>query len=426
MMTTSSRGIDRRAFLKSAVAIGGASALAACLDRETDAIPRGTDDPSTLPRRQHAWNDVLARDAHGNVLTPRHHVLLHLDYAESGTPADADRAAVDDAFRSLERAYEWSNRGLVFTVGYSPAYFDRFDGRLPDSVDLPPPDALAPFEDPALDTPDAIVHLASDRASAVLAAEQALRGETDTLNGVAAAPLPDAITVVDRRTGFVGAGLPAAHQDVDGVPADDPVPEEAPLYMGFTSGFEKNQASEDRVTIGDGPFAGGTTMHASHMFLDLEQWYGQDDRYHRVATMFCPHHAQTDAVEGVGTNLGTDSGMDDCADPAEAARTQGVVGHSQKLTTVREDDAPLMVRRDFDSTDGDRPGLHFVAVQETISDFVDTRRAMNGEDLAAESAVGQRTNNGILQYIDVTRRGNYLLPPRPLRALPRARPEVAQ
>ena len=53
-----------------------------------------------------------------------------------------------------------------------------------------------------------------------------------------------------------------------------PVPADAPLYMGFKSGFRKNQASEDDVTIADGPFAGGTTMHVSYMRLRLDSWYG--------------------------------------------------------------------------------------------------------------------------------------------------------
>jgi len=37
---------------------------------------------------------------------------------------------------------------------------------------------------------------------------------------------------------------------------------------------------------------------------------------------------------------------------------------------------------------------------------------MNGTDVADQSAVGTRNNNGILQYMSVDRRGNYLVPPR--------------
>ena len=64
----------------------------------------------------------------------------------------------------------------------------------------------------------------------------------------------------ETRTGFTGAGLPAAHQQVGGIPAGAPVPPAAPLYMGFKSNLKRNQASEDAIAIASGPFAGGTTM----------------------------------------------------------------------------------------------------------------------------------------------------------------------
>jgi hypothetical protein len=417
------RGVPRREFLKSAVAIGGAAALSACLDRETVDVPTGPSDPSTHPRRQHAWNDVLPRDDHGNVVAPHHRVLLALDYRGDGRPTDADRETVETALRGVERAYERSGAGLLLTISYSPAYFDRFDDPLPSGVDLPAPEALAPFEDPALDTPDALLHLASNHAQVVLGAEEALRGNAASTNGVDQpdAALTDVLRVADRRTGFIGDGLPAENDDVDGVPSGA-VSEDAPLYMGFKSGFEKNQASEDRVTVQSGPFAGGTTQHLSKLRLNLEQWYEQDDRWQREAKMFCPHHAENDVVEGAGDNLGTDSGVDDCAPTEETAREMGVVGHTQKSARAREDDRPVILRRDVDSTDGGHAGVHFLSLQRRIEEFVATREAMNGTDVAGSSAVGQRNNNGILQYVRTERRGNFLVPPRPLRALPPVRP----
>jgi hypothetical protein len=348
---------------------------------------------------------------------------LYADYAGEDVPSDDDRQTIETALQGVERAYERSGDGLLVTVSYSPRYFDRFDGSLPESVDLPAPEALATFEDPALDRPDLVVHLASNNAQVVLGAEESLRGKRDTLNDVdqPEAALTDICTVTGRRTGFIGDGLPAQHDDVDGVP-DDAVDEKAPLFMGFKSGFEKNQASEDRVTIQSGPFAGGSTQHISKLRLNLEQWYEQDDRWQREAKMFCPHHAENDLIEGPGDNLGTDSGVDQCRETDEAARTMGVVGHTQKSADARESDAPIIIRRDFNSTDGDHAGLHFLALQREISDFVATREAMNGTDVASESAVGQRNNNGILQYIRTQRRGNFLLPPRPLRSFPRPNP----
>ncbi|WP_226022910.1 Dyp-type peroxidase [Halomicrobium salinisoli] len=421
------RGIPRRTFLKSAVAIGGSAALSACVDRfGAPDVDRGPEDLSALPDRQHAWDEFLSTDDHGNVVPPRHHLLLLVDYEGDGRPTEGEREQVESAFRGLERAYERSNDGLVFTVGYTPAYFERFDDDLPGGVDLPEPEAMAPFEEPAFDTPDAAVHLASDHGQVVMAAEEALKGNQSTLNGVEMpASLSGVLSEADRRSGFVGAGLPAENDDVAGVPEGE-VPEDAPLYMGFKSNFSKSQASEDFVTVDEGPFAGGTTQHVSKIRLHLDQWYDQDSRYHREATMFCPVHAEEGLVEGTGENMGDSSGMEEHGCPAhteEHAREYGKVGHSQKSARAREDGSPLMIRRDFDATDDDRASLHFVSLQETISDFVETREAMNGTDVAGESGVGQRTNNGILQYMTVERRGNYLLPPRDLRALPPARPE---
>jgi len=419
------RGISRRSFAKAAVAIGGASALAACLDRsDADPIPSGPDDLSTLPRRQHAWNESLPTDEHGNVRTPAHHLLLYQQYDETATtgstPTDEERDTVEEAFRSLERAYEHSNDGLLFTVGYSRRYFDRYDDSLPGSVDLPRPEALASFEDPEPDEFDVVVHLASDRADALLEAEEALRGNRETVNDeTMSAALADVLQVRERRTGFIGEGMPAERDDVDGVP-DGAVPEDAPLYMGFKSGFRANQATEERVTIGEGPFEGGTTQHVSKIRLHLDQWYEQDSRSQRVSKMFCPAHAQQDRVEGVGANLGDASGASACPAHTTDARENGVVGHAQKNTAARENGSPIMLRRDFSSTDDDRAGLHFLALQHEIGDFVKTREAMNGSDANdASGSVGTRHNNGILQYMTVLRRGNYLLPPRDKRALPR-------
>jgi hypothetical protein len=427
MAEHSNRGIPRREFVKTAVAIGGASALSACLNREQPPdIPKGPDDLSSLPKRQHAWSDFVKTDKYGNHIPPRHRLLLYLNYANDGPPTEKDRSTVDQALRALNHAYPWSHDGLLFTVSYSPAYFDRFDNSLPASVDLQEPQALAPFEDPDLDRPDTVIHLASDYGSVVLAAEEALFGEKDTLNGVeVGTTLSPVFETKDRRTGFVGESLPASNQDVDGIPDSKPVPEDAPLYMGFKSSYKKNQASEDGVTIQEGPFAGGTTQQISMIRLHLQQWYEQDSRYHREATMFCPVHADKGLVEGIGENLGDSSKMSDTGCPAhteEHARQYGVVGHSQKSARAREDDNPIILRRDFDSTDDDTATLHFVSLQRAISDFVKTREAMNGTDVAGKSAVGQRTNNGILQYMTVTRRGNYFIPPRLLRALPTPQP----
>ncbi|THE65035.1 Tat pathway signal protein [Salinadaptatus halalkaliphilus] len=416
--------LSRRDYVRGLVAAGGATALGACLDVTSDGpepdVPSGTDDPASLPDRQHAWNDSLSTDADGTIQLPEHHVLCPLalsDAIADGTDIDDERReTVEAGLQTLERAYEWSNEGLVFTIGYTPAYFARFDDSLPDSVDLPDPEALTAQETPEFDEFDALLHLASDHPSVVLEAEEGLFGDREQLNGLEVeTDLSDVFdrVVQHRRTGFIGEGLPAEHADVDGVP--DSIHENAPFFMGFRSGFADSQATEDRVTIEDGPFAGGATMHVSSMAINLTQWFQQENHYQRVSKLFSPDHADEELAGEYGEALGGSSAMTpDRIDATEAdARERGVVGHAQKAARAREDGEPLLLRRDFNTVDGDQPGLHFVSLQDEIDAFVRVREAMTGTDLEVA-----RANSGILHYLFVNRRGNYLLPARDARAVP--------
>jgi hypothetical protein len=422
--------LSRREFAKAAVATGGAAALSACLDVFGDEpIPKGVEDPGTLPERQHAWNDRVRHDEHGNEMLPNHQLLLYLTLDSDGPPTDDSRSAVEAALATLDRAYDRSHEGLLFSIGYSPAYFDRFDESLPSGIDLPAPRRLSSFESPTFDTQDALVHLASDRADAVLAAEAALTGERSSLNGVEVeAALTDVLSVDDRRSGFVGEGLPAKHQDVEGIPDSKPVPEASPLFMGFKAGFRQNQATEDYVTLETGPFAGGTTKHISTLRQRLEDWYEEQTFDERVMEMFSPVHAERGLVEGVGENLGDDNGLtpEIIETIVEQATEFGRVGHAQKAARANRDDEgnARTLRRHFESTDHDVASLHFPSLQREISTFEAVRRAMNGADLTDNPAIRQRVNNGILEYVFVENRGNFLVPPRRLRSLPPARPDV--
>jgi len=420
--------LSRREFARAAVATGGAAALSACLDVFGDEpIPKGVEDPSTLPERQHAWNDCVRHDDHGNEMLPKHQLLLYLTLDADGPPTDEERSTVEAALTTLDRAYERSHAGLLYSVGYSPAYFDRFDESLSPEIDLPAPRRLSSFETPTFDTQDAQVHLASDRADAVLAAEAALTGERSSLNGVEVeSALTDVLSVDDRRSGFVGEGLPAKHQDVEGIPDSKPVPEASPLFMGFKAGFRQNQATEDYVTIQEGPFAGGTTKHLATLRQRLEDWYEEQTFDERVMEMFSPAHAERGLVEGVGENLGDDNGLtpEIIETIVEQATEFGRVGHAQKAARANRDDEGNVrtLRRHFESTDYDVASLHFPSLQREISTFEAVRRAMNGADLTDNPAIRQRVNNGILEYVFVEHRGNFLVPPRRLRALPPARP----
>ena len=109
-------------------------------------------------------------------------------------------------------------------------------------------------------------------------------------------PLQQILRWRETRTGFTGAGIPAAHQNVGGIPHGNPVPASAPLFMGFRSGLKKNQASEDAITLTSGPFTGGTTQHVSYMRLRLDSWYRDLNTRARVARMYAPQVSPAEAA----------------------------------------------------------------------------------------------------------------------------------
>nr|WP_241154847.1 Tat pathway signal protein [Halorubrum sp. CSM-61] len=416
-------GASRRQFVRRVVAAGGATALAACLDGQgRDALdaPPGSD-PETLPDRQHAWNQTLPTDSDGTVGRASHHVFLRL--ALTSAPNRTDRERVEAALRSVERALEWGPDGVLFTLGYTPAYFNRYEQSI-DAVDLPDPDPITAITAESridVDDGDAMLHLASEDPAVVLAVEEALFGENDSLNGHdVGETLAPVFERTNRRTGFVGSGLPADRQTgLDGVPEGEPVPEEAPFFMGFRSGFRKSQATEDRVTIRSGPFAGGTTQHFESIELNLDIWFDDNDHEQRVARMFSPEHAAEEAVGTVGERLGAATGATDVTDDIhDHAREHGTVGHAQKLAQAREDGEPVLLRRDVNTTEGDAAGLQFLSLQRRMSEFTAAREAMLGERFH-QYGLGPRQPNGILQYIRVRSWGSYLIPPRGSRALPR-------
>jgi dye decolorizing peroxidase len=406
--------LTRRRFLlgAGAVAAGGA-AVGIGLDRaltkgrSIPAVALGSQ-PSGLPARQHAWAATLARDSDGNPVAPRFDRLLFFDVNGSPTPAHA--RVLEAALRTLERRYRWGPGGLLFTVGWGPRYFEH-SLRVPTPI--PRAKALSDFELPAIDDYELCLHLASDDERRLAEIEAALIHGAPLDGADGPLDLSSALTWRDTRTGFVGAGLPARHQNVGGIPAGRPVAADAPLFMGFKSNLRKNQATEDDVTIRSGPFAGGTTLHVSYMRLRLDSWYDQLSDAERVARMYAPQVTPAQAKRFT---------VDAPSDPnllGQAISHYGVIGHSQTSARARRRGRPLIIRRDFNTVDGGQAGLHFVALQRSIEDFITTRNAMNASSAQLQNpAITDTVNNGINEFIFVLKRANYILPPRPQRAFP--------
>jgi hypothetical protein len=437
MEQNTSRGVSRRDFVAAAVAIGGSSALSACLQREGTVeaaepeFPQGPDDLSALPDRQHAWGQYIVRDAHGNTVLPQHQVLLFLEYTGSGTPTEADRETVEAALSTLDRAFQRGtggdvgaaiNRGLITMIGYSRSYFDRFDADLPDHVDLQRPEDVldAVGEDPEkADRYDALLLLTADYGSVLLSAEQALFGERDTVNGVdVEGTLSGVFETRDRRTGVVGKGLPAEKLD------EERIPDHAPLSMGYKSGFRDSLPSEDAVTIAGGPFDGATTQAVSRLRIDLGDWYDRDKET-RDDLMFSTQHAHDDIGE-TAEPLGGNSGVtEEMAENIEAhGEAHGRMGHTAKTATARNEEfEPRILRRSegvaTDVAEEGVTGFNFTSIQEGIEDFVETRKAMNPEEYDTDV---DDPHHGIVDYLETRSRATFLVPPRGLRALPSPRP----
>jgi hypothetical protein len=364
--------------------------------------------PGGLPVGQHAWTATLRRDADGNPVAPRSDRLLFFDVRGRATARHA--RLLEAALRTLERRYRWEPDGLLFTVGWSPSYF----AALPDaSSPIPRARAMSDFELPTIDDYHLCLHLAADDPCRLAEIEAALLHGARLDGADGPLDLSVALQWRETRTGFTGAGLPAAHQDTGGIPSGRPVPATSPLFMGFKSNLRRNQATEDAVTIPDGPFAQGTTMHISYMRLRLDSWYRDLSDRERVARMYGPQvsveqakHFTTDA-ESHPQLLN------------QAINRDGVIGHSQTSARARRNGKPLILRRDFNTTDGGQAGLHFVSLQRTIQDFITTRNAMNATSAQLQNpAITDTVNNGINEFIFVLRRGNYVIPDRAHRSFP--------
>jgi dye decolorizing peroxidase len=406
----------RRFFLGAATVAAGGAAAGVAVDRAESShgsapeIPKVAlgSQPAGLPARQFAWTATLKTDRDGNPIAPRHDRLLFFDV--QATPSPAAARLLEASLRTLERAFTWGPGGLLFTAGWAPGYFER---SLQIKSPIPRAKRLSEFELPAIDDYDLCLHLACDDERRLADVEAGL---------VHGAPLPGsdghlslapALRWRETRTGFVGQGLPAAHQDVGGIPPGSPVTERTPLFMGFKSGLARNQATEDAVTIPAGAFAQGTTMQVSYMRLRLDGWYDELSERERIARMYAPQ-VTPEQVKHFTTDAKSDPNL-----IGQAISHYGVIGHSQTSARARRHGQPVIIRRDFNTVDGGQAGLHFVSIQRSIADFVRTRNAMNASSVQlVNPGITDTVNNGINEFIFVLKRANYIIPSRALRSFP--------
>lgn len=351
----------------------------------------------TLAPGQHEWEATFGHDELGRPVPPSRHVLVFVDVV--GTP-DGDAARhLESALTGLESRYSYGRDGLLSTVGWGPRWWDRHTDH-PGLIAVAA--RMSRFEDPVIDTADAVFHLASDHEDILADVEQTLFSDAETGQG-------QHLRVAEVRRGFVGAGLPTEALPDLGIPAT------SPLLFGFHSVHRGNQAPEPAITIGSGPLAGGTTQHVSRIELDVKRWQAHD-RDQQAALLYAPTVTAEEAAAFV------DDAPSDYHNYEQTVREHGIVGHAQAAARARVNNVPVINRRDFATIEDGKPGTHFVSLQRELRDFNNTRAIMNGADGPDyHKSVGARRRNGINAFFDVTHRATFGIPARALRAYPHRR-----
>jgi hypothetical protein len=362
-------------------------------------------------------------------------------------PGISEQRRLEAALQAVESSYPYSPAGVFLLVAYGLPYFRRYiqpdvyAAHLPHMADADQApvllDAVRFASDPpslALEANDVVFHLRSDALDHLHDVQMALFGHSGRLVGQAAreADISDLFAVTSVRTGFVGAGLPRRMAQQADLAAASKIPETAPLFMGFTSTQQLGQAREEAVSFegkrdplllpltsakpGD-YFAGGTTMHLSHLREDLDRWYAlsYDER---LARMFNPGAPATPDRVTVATSWLNPN-------PSEFhAERASVMGHNEAIQRGSRSDEgqALQLRADFntmDALDGSAagPGVHFVAFTAGSQIFHRGRMAMDATSVEQTYGLAP-TANGINAFIHATRRQNFLVPPRIHRAFP--------
>jgi hypothetical protein len=390
------------------------------------------------------------------VVPPRHHRLVTATIA-APDPRKAG-GELEETLLELERRFDPTTpAGLGVTIGWGLPYFRDhvaaqakthfpFDRRARKAALI---DAIRFPSDPAetiLEANDVAVLLRADARQHILDGSKALFDDLDVFR------------VTSIRDGFAGGGLPKRMAVAAGVPGADLIPDGAQLFLGFTS-TQKDGLGPNRIanfeTLGYvdlGPrayFRGGTHMHVSHLFEDLEAWYLNFDFGERVDTAFRP---------GLKVKPGTQTvrqGPHDVSHIPQVARDfrdTGRIGHSASIQTasrlqrdVVADDGTVYrrgtaipQRADFNTLDNPfswsshperdaiqempRAGVHFVVFNPSSDDFHRNRLAMDGRlpDGTKLPLRPRARGQGFNAVLRTTHRQNFLVPPRRSRSFPLA------
>jgi hypothetical protein len=418
----------------------------------TAAVPLGP-----RPVEQHVLDGipVVEQDGVQVIVPPRHHLVVTAT-VKPGTDLAKAQPELEQALLELESRYEQTPAGLGLTVAWGVPYFDRyvaaaaekhvpFDRRAQKPALLPTRTFPSDPHDTRLEENDVALLIRSDRLEHI---EDARKTLVDDLGVFEPASL---------RRGFVGGNLPRKLAIAAGVPGAYLIPHDSELFLGFTS-TQKAGLGPRRIanfeTLGlvdlrGGYFRGGTHMHLSHIFEDLEAWYLNFEFQERVDTAFRPGLKVKENAQVVPQGP---KQVSSAQEVERDFRSAGRFGHSASIQTSSRllqnttgEDGTVYVkgtaipqRADFNTLDnpfawsadpnrdgliaGAAAGVHFVVFNPSSDDFHRNRLAMDGvlPDGTTLKLQPQARGQGFNSVLKTTHRQNFLVPPRAHRSFPLA------
>ncbi len=319
-----------------------------------------------LPPEQHLIQGlrVIVDNDVAVLVPPLHHqvVTANLRVGRGKKELVAAQRSLEAALRRIEAHYPPTPAGLGVIVSWGTQYFRRY---LPSLGGRSYPDYL-PVDLGASRTAGTTVpafedvgRFPSDPSGLVLEQnEVCFVFQSDSLERISAGaqeifrPLAGLFEITSIRKGFVGGGfegspgLPKTMAIRAGVPAAYLIPERAELFLGFTS-TQKSSLGPDRIANLEtlpgftdqwpsGYFRNGTTMHLSHLYEDLDNWYRSNDFTQRVWLATDASRAANNVLDGT---LTLPEGRDDIQTEELVERfapdaQSGLVGHSASIQPV--------------------------------------------------------------------------------------------
>ncbi len=436
----------------------------------------------SLPPEQYLFDMTETVTDNGVVVSvpPLYHEVVTAKLVTAGTASalQAAQSRLEAVLESLEaqKLLTYTPAGLGLSVGWGLSYFNRLPGSLTQAKlprDLTAPKvkggnqyallpAVAFSTDPIgliLEDNDVVIVMASDSLDHIATAYDAVfKGST-----------ADLFSVTSIRKGFVDATKLAGKSGEQSLtkqfavknklPSANLIPDKAEMFLGFTStqrtalgpGVITNLESLKGFTDQwpNGYFRYGTTLALSHLYEDLDNWYGANGYSSRVAAAFTPRVAKKTAP-GTLTLPEASAQVETESQILSDASYYGTVGHSSSMQPVSRlqaattdnygnryaKDSTIPQRADFNTVDSPfayssdphrdgststpKAGVHFLSYTPTSYYFEQLRRAMDGEYKDGASVGAAAAESAFATSITATHRQNFLVPGRAHRSFPLA------